>query len=786
MKKSLRKYLLVLLSIAVAVLTAIGLTACDETFGKQLDSLIIENAQTIFRVGDEFTYGEGFTVYAHYTDDTKVDVTADAKVTYESGFDMSVEGNYQITVSYGGKKEVYTIYVNMVEPELRKMEIDSSAVKTSYTLGENISFDGISIKLTYETAQGEMIESVKTSIREFSVEIRDKDGKFVEGDALEVFGSYTVTLYATEKIKASYTVVVDKVDLSSVESALSLAVLQKSQVVSGTEEVFKTAKAVENGKVVYKTYKELNYEYSFGDNYTYVKETMDEKNEKHFSIVDDDIFCVTVENGNLVNNGNAVTSTMMDGPKTFLWYSSVTKYGVESALKALYEEAVESQTNGLGNADLKETIDEENREYTFTFTGLVFRSNSSDYYEQTITFKLGENYNIEYAEIEQSYWENDSGYTGGTPSTFTTVNGKTTPNGQFSSSVVITFNQTAGERTEVNPYSPDNFKLASFDFMYEGQPLGDNGTVNTSCASGDKIIKIQIENIMPAGANFDLFPLYFNYEGNTGGFEDTKGLGLNKADEFYAYFTDDTEMTVRFYNGGVYKFMFRCSGLEKTITFNVTGKAPTSMTAQIRNEASKEFINESSKSFGIGNVVYFKGGVNQYANSAQSATITTANSADASLEWVTVDGVGCWKFSATKAGTYKVKITSEVNSSANCTLTFTVNEAPDYASYLVGKYTCTDNMGNIYLVTFTPANEGEQVKGTVVVKMTPTDNNGTPQTNKAQTQNLSYAVNLTTDKIVLTHVSGTKLGVDFIVDVDGKLKLEDAYGYKFVLNAVND
>ncbi|MBD5585647.1 MAG: hypothetical protein HDQ88_11230, partial [Clostridia bacterium] len=276
-----------------------------------------------------------------------------------------------------------------------------------------------------------------------------------------------------------------------------------------------------------------------------------------------------------------------------------------------------------------------------------------------------------------------------------------------------------------------------------------------------------------------------NFEGKTGDYVNITGIGLNIYDEFYAYF-QGTTMKVRLLNGGVYKFLFKCAGLEKTITFNVTGKAPTSMTAQIRNEASKEFINESSKSFGMGSVVYFKGAVNQYANGEQNAVITTSNSADASLEWVTVDGVGCWKFSATKPGSYTVRITSAVSANIGCTLTFTVNEAPDYASYLVGKYTCTDSMGYIYLVTFTPANVGEQVKGTVVVTMTPTDDDGTPQTNKAQSQTLSYSVDLTAEKIVLTHVSGTKLGVDFIVDADGKLKLEDAYGAKFVLTAVND
>ena len=64
---------------------------------------------------------------------------------------MNVAGDYDITVSYNGKKDVYTIYVDEFDPILRKLELDTSEMKKTFTLGDDVAFDGLKLNLTLDT-----------------------------------------------------------------------------------------------------------------------------------------------------------------------------------------------------------------------------------------------------------------------------------------------------------------------------------------------------------------------------------------------------------------------------------------------------------------------------------------------------------------------------------------------------------------------------------------------------------------------------------------------------------
>jgi len=107
MKKIKRYAIAVVLLLSLICLT-VGVVACKSN--PQITALRIENARIDFMQGDEFETGEDFTVIAVYDDGTEKDVTAEVSVRQESGMDMDVAGNYQITVSYGEKREIYTVY----------------------------------------------------------------------------------------------------------------------------------------------------------------------------------------------------------------------------------------------------------------------------------------------------------------------------------------------------------------------------------------------------------------------------------------------------------------------------------------------------------------------------------------------------------------------------------------------------------------------------------------------------------------------------------------------------
>lgn len=760
MIKKLRLFAVAALAVMAAVFAVVGLAACGG-IGAKLESLSVENAKINFKIGDEFEYGDEFKVYALYDNGTKEDVTDKANITKEAGFDMNTAGDYQLTVSYGGKKEVYTIYVSDFEPVLKKIELDTSAIKTLYKLGEEISFDGIKITAYYENAQGKLIPNLFTSVKSFKVEVADADGNLLDGDVFTALGRFTVTV-SSGPVKASYEATVDGVNISDVQGAIAVGTAFRNEVVSGVQHV----KFARPRSAIYLD--QNHYEYEFGNNYTHLKETLDSpKKDWHYSINDGEVFCVELQDGEMVGNG-ALQAAMMYGAPLNLWYYQKTEYGIENALNDIYKHALECT-----NKDLKETANPENREYSFSFSGLVLRSNSYDYYETSVSFTLGEDYNIAHAEYTQSYWENNMTGPSSVPNFETDENGFTKPvkpaagnTVSYTNSIKVTVDQTAGERTLTNPYE-NVFTVTSFDFIYNGQPLGDDGIVETDLADGK--ITVLMQNVMPETASFKQCPLYVKIDGSFKDFENSS-VALLSNDDAAIVFNSNKDLFITPRRGSKFTLLFKSGKVQKKITFDITGEAPESITATIRNDSSGLFINGNSKTLALGGSVHFKGAVPAYKNDKQKAEITSANAAGATVEEVTVNGVKCFKFSSSVAGTYTVKVTSLASDSIFCNFTFTVNETPDYASILSGSYTAQDAMSN-YALVFNPDGSADGLKGTVTVTQTPLKDDGTPDAANAKTQTLSYTVDLNENDIKLTHVSGTELGILLEVRADGTFVL---------------
>lgn len=106
-------------------------TACGDAGEDAPERIEVSGYRDSFYVGDTFETGPDFKVEAVYADGTRRDVTAEAVVTQEKGMDMNLSGDYMITVSFGGEKCVYTVYVNASEPTLHKLTADVSAAKTT-------------------------------------------------------------------------------------------------------------------------------------------------------------------------------------------------------------------------------------------------------------------------------------------------------------------------------------------------------------------------------------------------------------------------------------------------------------------------------------------------------------------------------------------------------------------------------------------------------------------------------------------------------------------------------
>ena len=76
----------------------------------------------------------------------------------------------------------------------------------------------------------------------------------------------------------------------------------------------------------------------------------------------------------------------------------------------------------------------------------------------------------------------------------------------------------------------------------------------------------------------------------------------------------------------------KTSGTFKTITFNVKGVKPTSMTANIGNATTGKFAAGTQKTLAIGGIAYFKGVVNKYADETQTASVTYGNADNVIIE----------------------------------------------------------------------------------------------------------------------------------------------------------
>lgn len=769
MRKSIRNILVLLLSLTAIICVSAGLVAC--TKGVELTGLSIEDARTVFLIGDEFEYGENFKVYAVYSDGTRTDVTEAVEIRKENGFDMSVSGDYQITVSYENKKEVYTVYVNDFESPLRKIQLDTSNVQKSFELGEKVSLAGLMVKSTYENAQGVLIDSTSSSLRNLTVQVTDKDGNDIGADGVfSTLGDYTVTV-SSGNVKDSYTVSVSGINISTVQGALAVGNYFKYETVTGTVKIKETLP----GREPVDTF---DYEYEYSENYTRIKENIETKGAvQHISIDSEGVLCVTEKDGKIEIPNTTFKENMIKGVPVHLWYYGLTEYGIEDVLTNLYEEAVKC-TNG----DLVETADEANRKYTFSFSGLIFRSNDANYFENSVSFTLGVKNNIENVEFTQTYWENNTtaeGQPGWKPNFSTDENGITKPDNRFTHRLQVAVEQVTGARTAENPYSREALRVKDYKLEYNGEELGDNGVIDCELGTLSSLkLTVFIKDLMPESSDFAMDSMYFSLEGGVAGEVDSSTFLYESG--FMASRKGNT-ISVQIPHGGTYKLILRTVSTRKTITFNVVGAPPKSITAQIYNDAAEFFTAGDSRVLSLNRNVYFYGAVNEYANPAQTAKVTSSNAGNATIERATLKGVECFRFRADKEGVYTVEIKSDV-ADKSCVFTFTVSDMPDYGNLLKGKYTVQDREENIFVLSFNPS---EELKGSVTVTKTPTELDGTPITDEAKTAVYSYTADTGNLTIDLKLTSGTTLGVSLTVDANGRLVLIDQYKNSYVLNPMN-
>lgn len=723
-----RIFCAVLLLVLIAVLAA-----CSKEV--TLKKIELEGYTQDFFVGDEFTTGENFAVYAVYSDGKREQVSEGYTVKQETGMNMYTPGDYMITVEYGGKKEVYTVYINSDESTLKKLQIDPSAMKTTFMLGDAFDFSGIRVTATYENKSGRTFDVVYTddNLRMFDISVTDAKG-VVGKNAYEEFGEHTVRV-SYDDVSATCTVKVEGVRLDSVLSAIHVGKYGAQKVNSGTMYVEDTSQEKTN---------HTDYTYEFGDNYTHITEDADAgelsvKREYHFSIDPDTGLLVnaTLENGQMIT-GNVYSVSAMRGVNISMWWYSEQVNGLEEAIEMLYNVGITDP-----NQDFQESVDEANRTYKFSFGRTmkltVVASSSDNYFETEVEFTLDENYAVKSAYIYQSIY----------PTGFTTdANGHTTVNAgvkpEMASSMQCT--QTVGERTAQNPYMQENLIIQDFDLVYDGQVLDDDYVFTAN--AGEKVT-IYVENIYPAGASLEYDRMEF-IEG----------------DGYYVY-RSGNEIRLTFLGHGSYRLECFTQNVTKSIAMQITGRAPEELNTQVFRPAFNDFVQTDNATIMTGSTLYFRAVPNKLANDSYTVTIDD-NKEGVTLRQTELNGESCYELVGATAGEYTIRMRSTAAQLVKCVLKLTVVDVPNLEQLLAGSYYVTDDEEGTYALTFAQDALSQPLTGTLTVVYTPKDG-------QAQTETLRFTLDESTLSLVLENIEGDSLGIAVYVNAAGKFLLEDRY-----------
>lgn len=771
----MNKFRKIITALTLAIIVCFGCVlpvACGEGGG---DRLVIEGQKTAFYIGDEFTKGDDFKVYLAGNGGKKTDVTAEAAVTPEKGLNMNEIGSYAVTVSYQGKKEVYYIMVNGFDNVLKKLSVNTDNAKVTYKVGESISYEGLKIIGTYENAQHQEYDDIITSLSSLKFKITSEYDTVYENIFTEE-GNYTVSI-SKGTLETSYTVAVSGVNLSSVKSALSLGTFFKKNVVKGTSIV---------AELVNTTWANTNYEYRFGDNYTYLREDdLGYISEYHTSITNGEVDSVFFYEGTQFESSRK-SASMMEGVYYRPWYNDNNKmaYGIEELVGNMYEIAAADP-----NRDYSDEINLSDQEFSFSF-GYLYPggANRHYYFEVEVSFTLGESYYIKSATVLQKAWfsseaANPPYFHFTTDSEGITKPNTSAPDYQWK----VTCEQQSGKRTEKNPYVTEETKkgvVESYQILYNGTEIKDGDTIkfdrgNANANGHTKQIILSFTNVQPQDANFSTDPLMVT--DGTMRAEDSANFFYGKDVTVIGSWNSGNRL-IEANRGGRILLVFTTEKITTTIYLDVTGSDPTSLTPRVYNPASRLEATVSQKSAGIGESVYFTCIPDQYANGAFSVALSSGSSDNVTLaspkEDATAEEISAnpalkyWTFTASAEGTYVVRMTSTADSAVSTTITFTVREI-DFASILNGAYSVTDNAGGVYTITFAPEAQGA-TDGRVTVSYT--------EVEEMKTALYEYSVG--NGQIVLgNRVSGTEMGVSFSLTVESKLILTDRYFNTYELEA---
>ena len=120
-----------------------------------------KDVKTAYLVGEEIDFS-GIKVYERFSDNSEVEITDLTKLTYEPALEglTASAGNVAVKVKYDGE-DAGSITVKVSDPEVEKNDVVSVVVggefKANYEVGETVDLTGITVTITYEEGQVEVL-----------------------------------------------------------------------------------------------------------------------------------------------------------------------------------------------------------------------------------------------------------------------------------------------------------------------------------------------------------------------------------------------------------------------------------------------------------------------------------------------------------------------------------------------------------------------------------------------------------------------------------------------------
>lgn len=441
-------------------------------------------------------------------------------------------------------------------------------------------------------------------------------------------------------------------------------------------------------------YSSSNITYSFGDGYTYLKETDGDgyvteywnylisggaEGDRIYSIMKSPWF----DGMNSYATLDDLKGYLFSGNEYVGWGNMDSVYGVENFLYNIYKYAHE-EANGV----VSESYDSANNEYVLSFQCITGNTEYGTFRQVKVHYSFDSNNVITSLKIEADVYYDvadpdaesteDKDYILYPSGAVKLLDGAVTDG-----HTTMVVKQTVGERNATPVHDLNKILMSDFTLTDEnGSALGE--TLSTE-KSKDLVLKIT--GITPDTAEL-------KYDSLT-----VKAYIDGTESQWYhnAYFDSETgELTLSFYSVGDWEVDVISCNVTKTLKITVTRPAVTSLTPIVIDGWYEDEADEAT--IAAGDLLTFKAQVNYGADDRYTASCEGGSIVASSTY------PGAFIFTADEEGTYVITLTSTANPSVTATLTVTVggsSEEKTPADILNGSWSANIWSGGDHTITAT-------------------------------------------------------------------------------------